>query len=484
MSRAQAIDYPGPIGSRPAPTARPIRAIAPSMWEVRPVAFTVVCLVSLFLYFEVQWQEWFLWLLRGYLVKVWLPPLALLFWVLIEREKLDLHVGVFLFSNLALYSVFALLSLYVNETTYFAFKWYLIMIAPVWSFVVIVTKFRSNVDIRRFLRVLLICGVAQAAYSTYSFNAWIGSGQSQRPEIVTNQGNTIGGGEGAKFSVTAGTPTARFGDVSFEQGKFAALLFPLAVLGLCYAGNGSFRTRLLGFGLALAILYLTVATNSRAAVIASIVAMSSLLYYQAKLGFVRKKIWLLMAPAVLLVLVSNLPTWLRLLQGLTYFDVDARLPLVGDLMAQYGVARWDDTHLTSIGDSLRYLSRNYLLGAGYSEVLFSNPEYGSEHNRVVFILASTGLLTAGPYVAFVSGLLVQNWRCMWQAYPNNRQEAQLGLVLFTCNLMFIIKLVGEGYETFYYWTFFALTAAWMRNCRRDWRLQRAIARADWRARGG
>lgn len=484
MRQSQAMVYRHPIGGQSASIPRHVTVPAPSMWEVRPFVFAIVSVVLMFLYFEVEWQVWFLQLLGGYLVKVWILPLALLAWVLIEREKLDLNVGVFLLSSLGLYSVFALLSLCVNETMYFALKWYLIMIAPLWAFVVIVTKFRSNVDIRCFLRIVLICGMVQAAYSTYSFNAWVQSGETQRPEVVTNMGTTMGGGEGPKFGVKNDTPTARFGDVSFEVGKFAAILFPLAVLGVCYPVNKSVYMRLLGFGLTLAILYLTVATNSRAAVLASIVAMSSLLYYQARMGFVRKRILLFMAPAVLFVLVSNIPTWLRVLQTLTSFDLDVRIPVVGDLMDHYGVASWDDAHLASVSESLQYLSRNYLLGAGYSEVLYTDLGYGSEHNRVLFILASTGLLTAVPYVAFVVGILVQNWRCMWQAYRNNRQEAQLGLVLFTCNLMFILKLITEGFETFYYWTFFALTAAWIRNCRRDWRLQHVTASEDRQARGG
>lgn len=484
MRQSQALAYRHPIGGQSVSIPRHVTVPALSMWEVSPFVFAIVSVALMFLYFEVVWQLWFLQMLGGYLVKVWILPLALLAWVLIGREKLDLNVGVFLLSSLGLYSVFALLSLCVNETMYFALKWYLIMIAPLWAFVVIVTKFRSNVDIRCFLRILLICGMAQAAYSTYSFTAWVGSGQALRQEIVTSRGNTMGGGAGPQFAVTGDAPTARFGDVSFELGKLAAMLFPLAVLGVCYPVSKSFYMRLLGFGLTLAISYLTVATNSRAAVLASIVAMSSLVYYQARMGFVRKRILLFMAPAVLFVLVSNLPTWLRVLQGLTYFNLDARIPVLGDLMVQYGVIRWDDGHLTSVAESLELLSRDYLFGAGYSEVLNAEPIFGSEHNRVLFILASTGFLTAVPYVAFVVGILVQNWRCMWQAYRNNRQEAQLGLVLFTCNLMFILKLIGEGMETFYYWIFFALTAAWIRNCRRDWRLQHVTASEDRHARVG
>jgi hypothetical protein len=489
MRQSQATVYRYPIAGQSAPIPRPATVPAHSMWEVKPVVFAIVAVVMMFLYFEVEWQIWFLRMLGGYLVKVWILPLGLLVWVLVDREKLDLDVGVFLLSSLGLYSFFALLSLCANETMYFALKWYLIMIAPLWAFVVIVTKFRSNVDIRYFLRVVLICGTAQAAYSTYSFNAWAQSGELQRSDVVTSQGTIMGGGEGPMYQMKGENATPRFGDVSFEVGKLAAMLFPLAVLGVCYPVNKRFYFRVLGLGLTLAILYLTVATTSRAAVLAAIVAMSSLLYYQARMGFVKKRILLFVAPAVLYVLISNLPTWLRVLQGLTFFDLDARIPIVGDLIANYGVSRWDDAHLTSIAESLEYLSRDYLLGAGYSEVLYSNSLYGSEHNRVLFILASTGLLTAIPYVAFVAGILVQNWRCMWQAYRNNRQEARLGLVLFACNLMFILKLVGEGMETFYYWIFFALTAAWVRNCRRDWRLQhvpltpsesRRQARVGWR----
>jgi len=52
-----------------------------------PVLFWSVVSLLLFLYFELPNQVWFLSLLGGYLIKIWVPPLLLFLFVFIMKFK-------------------------------------------------------------------------------------------------------------------------------------------------------------------------------------------------------------------------------------------------------------------------------------------------------------------------------------------------------------------------------------------------------------
>ena len=117
---------------------------------------TIIC-VTIFLYFELMNQIWFISLLGGYLIRVWLPPLALFYFILIKKLKRGENLIKINFPNLMLifYSIFGFISMLMNESMHNAIKYYLLMIAPVWFFAVLYDFCKTNRDVDLLIKTIL-----------------------------------------------------------------------------------------------------------------------------------------------------------------------------------------------------------------------------------------------------------------------------------------------------------------------------------------
>ncbi|MBI3608075.1 MAG: hypothetical protein HY207_08920 [Nitrospirae bacterium] len=438
-------------------------------------AFLVITAVIVFLYFELQWQLWFVRLLNGYLVKVWLPPFLLL-WAMVLRKlmtsrsgsKQTLTTNPILTASLCLYALFGFASMCLNETLYFAIKYYLIIVNPVVLFMVIVEQFRDNRDIETFLKVLFLCGLIQASYSVYTFETWLAAGQPPREGVVTNKGNVLGGPDTAVFySPYHRANFPRFTDFSFEQGKFAAILFPLVVLGLSY-GLGSRRLTRYGYwGVSLFVGYLIVATISRGAILASMLGLGVFFWWMVKCRLAKwRLIAAVVALAALYTILSDSTFFFRILSLLASVPGISSMPFLRGVLDAYHIPIQMDPHVLSVFTTLEHVQQHPIFGVGYTGMRFGETIDTPELNRYLAILGSSGLATAVPYLVFVLSLIVISWRTIGKLYRHHRPGVELGIVLLTCISMFAIKLNNEGQESLYYWVFFALTAAWIRNSRR------------------
>ncbi len=446
--------------------------------------FWLLTVVTVFLYFEVQWQVWFLKLLNGYLIKVWLPPFAL-FWMLV-LQKLVAGKTTFtvvlnrtLIVSLFLYTVFGFASLAMNEAPYFMVKYYLIMVTPVILFMVVVSYFRDNADIEKLLKILFICGLIQAVYSFYAFESWLAEGQPVREVVVTSRGNVIGAqGTDQYYSSVDQARVARFSDFSFEPGRFAAILFPFVVLGIYYGLVSRGFLRYGYWGASAFLCYLIMATVSRGAILASLVGLGVFFYWMVRLRWV--KWWLILfvlVPIVLYGALSDTRFVYRLLLLLASMEWTSHAPFLVDLFHSYGVTVRADPHLVSVSSTLRHAEIHPILGIGYTGMhLGAEGSDTPELNRYLAILGSTGLASAVPYVVFVISLMWISRKAIVRLYRDHRPGVELGIILLTCTSMFAIKLNNEGQESLYYWVFFALTAAWIRNSRRFIGLARAKSR--------
>ena len=114
-------------------------------------------------------------------------------------------------------------------------------------------------------------------------------------------------------------------------------------------------------------------------------------------------------------------------------------------------------------------TRNYpILGYGIGRLLAEHAtaegSWHIEHNRYLFILSTSGLLTVVPYVLFhaVSGCCCPGKR--FRAGRGLReQDFHLGILLFPALILFALQIINCGQERYYYWVFFGLAAAWIRN---------------------
>ena len=97
-----------------------------------------------------------------------------------------------------------------------------------------------------------------------------------------------------------------------------------------------------------------------------------------------------------------------------------------------------------------------------------------EHNRYLYILSTAGLLTLIPYVAFILGLIIIARKTFLNKLKSNRSIQDIGLVLYPSVLLFAIQINNAGMETYYYWIFFGLAAAWIRNSKSEDRNENSI----------
>ena len=133
-----------------------------------------IFITIIFNYFEIYYHYWFLKLVNGYVIKIWLLP-VLLFCFLLFKEllakgysfPLKAVSGVNLF--IVFYVLFGFISLTVHEQPYYIGKYALIMFAPLTLYAVIVDSFRDNKNIEKVLNLLFIAGLILSLYVSYMF---------------------------------------------------------------------------------------------------------------------------------------------------------------------------------------------------------------------------------------------------------------------------------------------------------------------------
>lgn len=50
-------------------------------------------------------------------------------------------------------------------------------------------------------------------------------------------------------------------------------------------------------------------------------------------------------------------------------------------------------------------------------------------------------------------------------FPAKTGEINYGYFFAACTIMYLVKMLNQAGETFYYWIVFALSSAWIRNNR-------------------
>ena len=135
-----------------------------------------------------------------------------------------------------------------------------------------------------------------------------------------------------------------------------------------------------------------------------------------------------------------------------------------------------DGHIDSLNETLRNFKEAPFLGNGISNIegKYKNDRWYAEHNRYLYILSTAGLLTLIPYVAFILGLIIIARKTFLNKLKSNRSIQDIGLVLYPSVLLFAIQINNAGMETYYYWIFFGLAAAWIRNSKSEDRNENSI----------
>lgn len=432
----------------------------------RSPLFFIIASVTVFLYFELASSIWFLKLTGGYLIKVWVPPLLLFIYAFSKKRMSGRSFLSINTLNQVLYSIFGLIAMLYNETLYFAIKYYLIMIAPIWFYFVIIENLKDNRDINLLLKILFYSSFLLCIYTFYlQWRHAISPGEVTYA-LVTSAGNEASLSE-ASFGTTEGDRSR--GLNIYEAGKYCSMLAPFILYGIFLYLKSNKNTKYIYLAISFVMLYQSLQALSRSALFSISAGTVSLLWCLYRHDKKRKSRIVLFSSFIILAgityLYNNFDVILRSLALFNFLGIMT----LNDFLYVYGLYTTPsgaialDPHYESINESMTAFFQNPFLGSGY---IFAEQNIG-EHNRYLFILVSSGLFTLIPYVFFIIRLTFITGKAARYFGRLNPDMLNYGYLFYACNCMFLLKLLNEGMETFYYWIFFAFATAWIRNCKRE-----------------
>jgi len=416
-----------------------------------------------FVYFDVYFHYWFLNLTGGYVFKIWLPPLMMLLCTaVVVLWKLNLRPNVKgLGSILAigcLYLFFGSLSLLRHESTYFAVKYGLVMFGPLMVLTIGLLAFQRESQISFVLKIFLIIGLLFCIYVLYlnDFLDYIALTKqpyilkhmwSDKTTVTSLSLNYVG-------DLTQKTFFARSRTLKFiDEPAFSAMLIPLVLYGFHLAAQNLTRWGRYLYFLPAFLLWTMTNTGSRGSIVGFCVGLLVYLYFiREKKKDVRIILTLTFVlfcsnPYLLYRAAQTLGQVIKLLGGPNFFET---IPI------NY------DGHVLSIAKTFEAIKNSPVWGVGVSNFSgeFASPEWGMgvEHNRYLYIFATTGLVTILPYVCLIAGLIIKAARTVFKSL--NRQS--LGPVLLGSSIALAVHLNNCGQERYYYWIIFGFTAAWIK----------------------
>jgi hypothetical protein len=399
--------------------------------------FIFIAGVTLFLYFEVMTQIWFVGLIGGYMVKVWVPPLALFIYVVMQKlvKRRQLFEPNFLNLMLILYAAFGIISILLSEGLYFGLKFYLIMIAPIWYYAVILYNFRDNRDIELMIKILVLCSLLMSIY-TYLLQAqYEALPYDITREVVTRRGGVIGLSEGG--FVESGIVYSR-GLRSYEHGKYCGMIAPVILFSILFFIKSKRWIKYVYVAISGFLLLQIIDTYSRSGIISTFIGIaflvSSIFINERKERIKIVVLSLLVAvPSIPYLIGYKFPVFLRLIQILNILNIG----FIDDYLYSFKILAFStesyfDPHFQTIYESLNTFFTSPLLGSGYrfSELLMR------EHNRYLFVLISAGLVTFIPYILFIGGLTLFIRKAMLKSKYYKSVGIPYGYFFYACQIMF------------------------------------------------
>jgi|WetSurMetagenome_2_1015567.scaffolds.fasta_scaffold17260_3 hypothetical protein len=456
-------------------------------WARTMLPFSMAAVVILFTYFDVYHHYWFLKLLNGYVIKAWIFPAILLLFVLwhtLRCGSLPDHFTGLKFPSffLCAYILFGSVSLAWNEDLYHAVKYGLIMFGPVMIYLAALLFLDDNRLIEKVILLLFWAGVLLSGYVFYmyeiqGYSSWVGEPFAMRwmwtrqevQEILTL--NYHSANDYFDYSKTLKL---------IDEPAFAAMLSPLILFGFFRAVRSSTWPGWLFYIPSFFMLYTLLGTAARSSFVAFI---AGLVFF---LWFIRtKRLHVLLIVLATALLVYSQPFMMYRIgmlagavltkvsestDGQKLQPVTRRLEVsLKKLEASLGerMPIQQDGHIESVTETIER-TRNYpILGYGIGRLLAehatSESSWHIEHNRYLFILSTSGLLTVVPYVLFLIALSWLAWKTHSSGCNVQGRCIDIGLVLFPALILFAVQITNCGQERYYYWVFFGLAAAWIRN---------------------
>jgi len=431
--------------------------------------FILINGVAILLYFDIVNHYWFVKLLGGYLIRIWVPPFLLFLFVLIQMMVKGANIFSMRPINVPLffYALFGLAAMLFNESLFGAIKYYLIMIAPVWFYAVLTDGLKDNMDVARMMKVLFFCGFLFCIQTAYYR---IQSAETPIPEqdIVISAGNVIGFGGVTPAKVKKGESFVEHsrGILNVEHGNYCGMLTPLVLFGLMSFVCSRGRTRFFYLVVSFLMLAQIIDTMSRVGMVTVAVGIFILGWYifqykkRERLKIIITLSFIITAAIAYLIAFDKMAAVIRFLDLVPMFELPSFLREYKGLLPHVDVV---DPHIATMGESFKTFLASPLFGSGF---VFKG-EGTQELNRYLFILASAGIFTFISYILFFWGLIVSIRKTMLNFRPLKSYELNYGYLFFAFGIAFLLKFSNQGQELFYYWIIFAIASAWVRNTKNE-----------------
>jgi hypothetical protein len=433
--------------------------------DYRPSAvipFSILIPIILFLYFDLSTQLWFLKLSGGHLLRIWIPPLILFVaLVCVKLWKSDMPIPLdWQTVMLAVYAIVSLMTLFANEEPYYALKYWLIMVAPIWIYFVILDTCGKSAHIERILKCLFFGGFALILYTVYLQWLNVNNPGDVIREVTTRSGQVIQIA-GESFYKEKGTEYSR-GFLPYSCSQYSGILLFPCLYGIYFFLNSRTWMRWLFLLISLLMISQIINTLSRtdfAVVGTGLIILWGSLAYE---GTIEKKrlalVFLLLFAGIGFYIVFFKPILIgRILQMFTFLGIKSLNThlLVEGFMPEAHI-NMPDPHIVSAMASIQALMENPIQGLGFT---YAEQQVG-ELNRYLFILISSGVVTFLAYTLFWCGLIYSIGRAMIKT-KRARLSPQLGPYVMACCIALMLKFIYVGLEVFYYWIIGSLAMAWV-----------------------
>ena len=418
---------------------------------------TLIAIIIVMNYFHIYFHLWFVELLGGVIIKLWLPSALLLFFIAMQRAVTGRPLT---FKKDSIYSIKVLCFFYfifgsISLVAHGEGMWYLgknslFMFMPVVLFGIIIAWFNDNEYIKRVLQILFVGGLIMSLYVEYLFFTGSSNFEIMEPLLRAGDSGVFKSALGGHF---------RHGMPGLGINTYAGMLPPLVLVGLYMALNSTSLLKYFYYAASLFISYAVLETMSRAAFIALIVGLLLFLWYTSEKKYFT---YIILIMAFISIVWLKVGVLLRVVGLLSSSEIFSESKYITDIALKYDVyTTVEDQHITLISRSTSAFLENPFFGVGMNEMMIIN-----EHNRYVELLATNGLAGFIPFVALIITMIFISRKILLKEIKNNSQDKEIGVILFAGLISFVFYMNAAPSEFYFYWIWFALVIAWVRNCNR------------------
>lgn len=404
-----------------------------------------------------SYHYWFVQLLGGYVIRVWIPIIAVSWLYLIKRliyheKSAQNRKIVFLNILIFVYYFFVTITILGNEEDVISVGRYLLHFGGSFLlYIVIFGTYRSNEAIEKTIKYLYFIAIMLSLYIIIFF-AIVKPKAYDMFYMDTNVG-LLGLDTIATTISMEGEQIVRKTIPGINANSSAYMLFPMILAGLYFFKKSTRTVKYLYFIGTVLLFYIMESTLSRGAFIS---LFGALVYLSFKKWFNWKQI-----SVGILLFVYLFPfkedIYLRMLEPLSYY-----LNIGSDYIQ---VEKISKARYETIRDTLEIIEEIPLIGIGMTN--FNNRQLNlfdttTEHNEYIRMIAERGIFSFLSFI-FIIGLLIH---LFYHVFKNRKSQniyqKDLG-ELFAAGLIgFIIHLNFAGPYN-YFWIWLAFSVAWIRN---------------------